>query len=58
MLWRPLKETNVQYLYVFSRLATIMEGAEIMYQLQALLSSPTLKQQEERIRGPDSQADC
>ena len=56
MLWRLLKETNVQYLYVFSRLATIMEGAEIMY--QALLSSPTLKQQEERIRGPDSQADC
>ena len=33
-----------------------MQGAEKMY--QALLSSPTSKQQEERIRGPDSRADC
>ena len=32
-----------------------MHGAEKMY--QALLFSATSKQQEERIRGPDSQAD-
>ena len=39
--------------YVFK--TTIMHGAEKMY--QALLFSATSKQQEERIRGPDSQAD-
>ena len=33
-----------------------MEGAEKMY--QALLSSPTSKQQEERICDSDSLADC
>ena len=37
--------------------AAIMQGAEKMY-YQPLLSSPTSKQQEERIHGTDSQADC
>ena len=35
---------------------TIMQGAEKIS--QALLSSPTSKQQEDRIRDLDSQADC
>ena len=59
MLWRPLQKANVQYLYVFSRLLLCKVPKKC---IKCCCPHPrprtASKQQEEGIRGSDSQADC
>ena len=55
MLWRPLQKTNEQYLYVFSRLLLCKAPKKCCPHPRPRAAS---KQQEERIRGSDTQADC